>query len=166
MGAQVRIEWIPGYAGVYGNELVDSWAVDEARRAIRRSAARKKEGGTHRQDRGEVSQAFLKMQRKREAVREWREEILRRWQENRSFRVPAVDEVPQVQTELRKTPKELASRFFQLASGHALVAPSVKERFGWIDSDLCWWCGVARQMREHLFKGCVTWRDEIRELQK
>ena len=53
-----------------------------------------------------------------------------------------------------------------MASGHALIAPSVKEKFGWTDSDVCWWCGSARQTREHLFKECITWREEIRELWK
>lgn len=27
-------------------------------------------------------------------------------------------------------PKELATRFFQLSSGHAMIAPSLRERFG------------------------------------
>ena len=44
-----------------------------------------------------------------------------------------------------------------------MVAPFVKEKFGWLESDLCW-CDMARQTREHLFKECITWRDEIREL--
>ena len=35
-----------------------------------------------------------------------------------------------------------------------------------MDSDLCWWCGSARQTREHLFKECITWKEEIRELWK
>ena len=42
--------------------------------------------------------------------------------------------------------------------------PFLKDRFGWVDSDLCWWCGSARQTREHLFKECITWKDDIREL--
>ena len=110
--------------------------------------------------------AFLKAQRKRKAVREWREEIIQRCQGGRTFRAPAEGEVPRIPAELRRAPKELASRFFQLASGHAVIAPFVKERLGWTDSDLCWWCGSARQTREHLFKECITWREEIRELWK
>ena len=85
---------------------------------------------------------------------------------NRSFRVPAESEIPKIPIELRKAPKELASRFFQLASGHAMIAPFVKEKFKWIESDTCWWCGSERQTREHLFKQCLTWKKEIRELWK
>ena len=67
---------------------------------------------------------------------------------------------------LRKTRKSLASRFFQLASGHAMMAPFLKEKFGWVDSDQCWWCSGGRQTREHLFKECRAWKEEIRELWK
>ena len=40
----------------------------------------------------------------------------------------------------------------------------MKERWGWTDSDVCWWCSGGRQSREHLFKECRTWTTEIREL--
>ena len=68
--------------------------------------------------------------------------------------------------ELQRAPTELASRFFQLASGHAMIAPFLKEKFGWIRSDVCWWCESGRQTREHLFKECLAWKEEIRELWK
>lgn len=56
------------------------------------------------------------------------------------------------------TPKGLAARFYQLASGHGMTAPFLKERFGWVDPDTCWWC---RQTREHLFKEChLAGRDQ------
>jgi hypothetical protein len=30
----------------------------------------------------------------------------------------------------------VASRYFQLLSGHAMIAPFLKDRWGWTDSDL------------------------------
>ena len=42
----------------------------------------------------------------------------------------------------------------------------LKERFGWMESDGCWWCGGGRQTREHLFKECRALEDEIRSLWK
>ena len=51
-------------------------------------------------------------------------------------------------------------------SGHALTASFVKEKFGWLESDTSWWCGSARQSREHLFKECLAWKKEINELWK
>ena len=62
------------------------------------------------------------------------------------------DNTPKIPKELQRAPKEVASRFFQLASGHAMTAPFFKEKFGWIKSDICWWCGSGRQTREHLLK--------------
>ena len=47
-----------------------------------------------------------------------------------------------------------------------MIAPFLQEKFGWIESDLCWWCTKNRQTREHLFKECSTWKEEIRKLWK
>ena len=35
---------------------------------------------------------------------------------------------------------------------------------GGTETDTCWWCNGGRQSREHLFKECLTWKREIREL--
>ena len=64
---------------------------------------------------------------------------------------------------MRRARKGVASRFFQLLSGHAMIAPFLKEKWGWTDSDRCWWCDGGRQSREH-FKECGAWKDEIKEL--
>ena len=53
---------------------------------------------------------------------------------------------------------------YQLLSGHAMIAPFLKNRWGWIDSDECWWCEKGRQSRDHLFKECGKWGKEIRDL--
>ena len=47
-----------------------------------------------------------------------------------------------------------------------MIAPFLKEKFGWIELDSCWWCSGGRQSREHLFKECKTWKEEIRALWK
>ena len=47
-----------------------------------------------------------------------------------------------------------------------MIAPFLKDKFGWVDSDQCWWCSSGRQSREHLFKECRAWKKEIRELWK
>ena len=86
----------------------------------------------------------MKVERKGKAVDEWREEIIRRCRGSRVLRFPVEGEVPRTPVEPRSAPKEVVSRFFQLASGHAMTAPFIKEKFGWIESDICWWCGSAR----------------------
>ena len=47
-----------------------------------------------------------------------------------------------------------------------MFAPFLKDRWGWTETDRCWWCEKGRQSREHLFKECRTWEKEIRELWK
>ena len=47
-----------------------------------------------------------------------------------------------------------------------MIAPFLKEKFGWVESDTCWWCSTGRQSREHLFKECRAWREKIRLLWK
>ena len=75
-------------------------------------------------------------------------------------------------TTISKTSKCVAARFYQLASGHSMTAHSLNERFGWEESDLCWWSGTGRQTREHCFKAegdqdaveesSAGWREESR----
>ena len=71
---------------------------------------------------------------------------------------------PRIRPLLRLSRKGVASRFFQLLSGHAMIAPFLKDRWGWTDTDRCWWCNGGRQSRDHLFKECGGWKEEIREL--
>ena len=47
-----------------------------------------------------------------------------------------------------------------------MIAPFLRDKFGWVESDQCWWCDSGRQSREHLFKECRTWKDQIRKLWK
>ena len=66
--------------------------------------------------------------------------------------------------ELGKTRKELASRFYQLLSGHAAVAEHLY-RIGQTESDRCFFCGSgAVQTRHHLFVVCRRWKPEIKKL--
>ena len=51
-----------------------------------------------------------------------------------------------------------------MLSGHAMITPFLKERWGWTRSDVCWWCSDGRQSRENLFKECRAWTTEIKEL--
>lgn len=55
--------------------------------------------------------------------------------------------------------------FYQLASGRVMLAPFLKERWEWVESDICW-CGTARQTRENCFKGRKAWKQEIKRLWK
>ena len=164
-GASVTIRWMPGHAGVLGNEIADQWTLDAATREHRCHTSEEALGAPRSTSR-HTSQTFMKTALKMRAVSMWREEIISRSKGRRSFRLPWEGEVPRIPPDLRRAPKEVASRFFQLASGHAMIAPFLRDKFGWVESDSCWWCSGGRQSREHLFKECRTWKEEIRTLWK
>jgi len=68
---------------------------------------------------------------------------------------------------LKKEKKRLAARFYQLNSGHALIAPFMK-RIKKTTSDLCWWCEDRRaiQTRHHLFAECRAFGPQRKRLWK
>lgn len=119
--ATISVHWIPRYMGVEGNELVDIYA---------REFALGKGGAGRRR---EASMAFLRAQRTAHATRGRREEGLRRRGGRNQFAVPPPGERPRIPREVRSAPMRIASHFFQLYSGHAMIALFLKEIFGWID---------------------------------
>ena len=164
-GASIKVEWMPGHCGVQGNELADGCARDGATRAERLGQARKERGDATRQKQGLISISFVKTWARKRA-NEKRGRMVAMLNKARGYvtlRRPH-DSIPRIPEELQRAPKELASQYFQLASGHAMIAPFLKEKFGWIGPDVCWWCGSGRQTREHLFKECLAWKREIKEL--
>ena len=68
---------------------------------------------------------------------------------------------------LRRTPKHIVNRYYQLLSGHAAIGTYLKDKIRRIDNDRCWWCGGGkRQTRHHLFTECRAWMPQIRKLWK
>ena len=56
--------------------------------------------------------------------------------------------------------KSLATRFYQLKSGHAPTGVYLK-RFGHREGDKSLWCkGTAAHTREHVLRHCSRWRDQ------
>jgi hypothetical protein len=51
-------------------------------------------------------------------------------------------------------------------TGQAVIAPYLKCKIKTADSDECRWCEVLgkRQSWEHLFKECLQWKEEVKEL--
>ena len=65
---------------------------------------------------------------------------------------------------LNRTRKEIASRYYQLLSGHAAVAEHLV-RVGQATSSECFWCGSGeRQTRYHLLVKCRRWTPEIKKM--
>jgi hypothetical protein len=44
-----------------------------------------------------------------------------------------------------------------------VIAPYLKHEIKTSDSDTCWWCEKdIRQTRDHLFKDCIYWKEDIK----
>ena len=157
-GNTITIRWTPAHVGVEGNERADRTAKDAATLPPLRGTGSR------------FSLAYLKRRTTEGITRGWAEDTRTRMRKSRgakgrgAYEEPGREARPRIRKELRKARKGVASRFFQLLSGHAMIAPFLKERWKWTDSDRCWWCGGGRQGRDHLFKECTTWKKEIAEL--
>ena len=151
-GNSVTIRWTPARMRVEGNERADRVAKDAASPPPLRATRR------------HFSLSFLRRRSTERATQAWRKDIEERNGGRRTFHLPTARSRPGILPQLRRVSKGLAARFFQLLSGHAMTAPFLKNRWGWTDSDTCWWCNDRRQSREHLFKECRAWAIEIREL--
>ena len=60
-----------------------------------------------------------------------------------------------------KASKSVASRFYQLRTGHALVGSYLK-KIGKRVSDTCWWCDrrVKQSLASICFKSCKKWKSQ------
>ena len=88
------------------------------------------------------SLAFLRRKATEQDTRAWREDT-EKTAGRRVFRLSTTGSRPAIGPALRRTPKRVATAFFQLLSGHSMIAPFLKERWGWTDADV--WQGQTEQ---------------------
>ena len=142
-GNTITIRWVPSHRGVEGNGQASQRAVEAATLLLPRTAARRR------------SLACLKRRATEQATQTWRDDTIKRAAGRRPFVLPTTGSKLTIRPALRWALKSVAARFFQLPSGHSLIAPFLRDRWGWTDTDRCWWCSKGRQSREHLFKECT-----------
>ena len=98
-------------------------------------------------------------ERKGKNSKSWARKMLARTN-NRKYR-PCEKQKPD-QT-VAQTNKRLASRFYQLKTGHCLTG----QYLAWTTRSLdatCWWCQYKNQTREHLLKNCPQWKHQQKTL--
>ena len=131
-GNTVTIRWTPAHKGVEGNERADQVAKEAATFPPLR--------GT----RGRFSLAFLKRRITDRTTTRWITDTTTKTKEKGrgggAFEAPGRMARPRIRPLLRTTRKGVASRYFQLLSGHAMIAPFLRDKWGWTDTDRCWWC--------------------------
>ena len=119
-GNTITIRWTPAHVGIEGNERADLAAKEAATLPPLR--------GT----RSGLSLAFLGRQIT-DGIREsWISDTTTRMEKGAAhrgaFMRPDRGARPRIRALLRRTRKGLASRFFQLLSSHAIIAPFLKDR--------------------------------------
>ena len=153
-GNGITFRWTPSHEGVEGNEQAD--------KAAKRAALDELERATP-QYLSEASLSYLRRvvtESRSIATAEW---IRSHTGRQRRYRPPKAGKMRKA---LNGSRKEIASRFYQLLSGHAATADHLR-RIGQADSDECFWCGTGeRQTRFHLFVRCRRWAPEIKKLWK
>ena len=148
----ITLRWIPAHAGVEGYEKAD----DMAKRAAEEKEERAPTAYLMEASLSHLTRVTTKA--RSTATVEW---IRRHSGQRRRYRPPKGGEMRKA---LGKTRKGVASRFYQLLSGHAAVAEHLR-RVGQAPSDLCFWCGSGeKQTRHRLFIKCRRWGPEIRKM--
>ena len=151
-GNTLALRWTPSHAGIEGNDQADKRA---------KRAAEGLEGRAEHAYLLEASLAYLTR-----TVTETRSKATAEWIRNHSGRHRRYHPPKggKMRKSLNRTRKELASRYYQLQSGHAATAEHL-QRVGQAENDTCFWCGSGeRQSRYHLFVRCRRWTPEIKWL--
>ena len=110
-GNSITVRWTPAHKEVEGNERADRAAKDAA------------EFPPLRTTRDRFSLAYLGRRATERATRRWREDTRTRGSGRRAFILPDHQTRPGIRPRLRTARKGVAARFFQLLSGHAMIAP-------------------------------------------
>jgi hypothetical protein len=149
---KVMLRWVPAHKGLEGNEVADCWA---------KVAAKGEEGELRRVER-EMSLAHVKRRTSEERQIKTKRWIQEKLKGTKNYILRKKEGMRQV---LNMEKKGVAARYYQLMTGHVVIAPYLKNKLKKRDSEDCWWCGSGRcQTREHLFKKCAQWKEQIKEL--
>jgi len=154
-GITIEIRWCPAHKGIAGNENSDDWAKIAA-----------EEPDTHGvewlnyADRTEVRPMPLP----RSLANLRREISEKKWAEawswaggrasKKNYKMPESHRPDGV---VAGSTKRLASRYYQMKTGHARTG----QYLHWTrarPSAECWWCQCPAQTRDHLFKVCPKWK--------
>ena len=145
---------MPSHNKVEGNEKADEYA-----KAAADCLAPCQDDATPRELRDEASLSYMTRtatEARSQATTAWIQGNVRA---ERRYRPPPGRGLRRKHLQHKR--KELAGRFYQFLSGHALVGAHL-HRIGTIDDDKCWWCNTGeKQTRFHLVARCLAWEVHV-----
>ena len=139
-GIVIEIRWCPAHKGVTGNEKADEWA----------KAA--EQAGNYRP----IPRSLTNLKREI-SEKKWVE--ARQWAGDRTSKKYRMPKSQKTDGAVAGSTKRLASRFYQIKTGHCLTG----QYLNWTKSrstPQCWWCRYRTQTRDHLFKECPEWKPQ------
>ena len=164
---RIEIRWCPSHQGIEGNEVADEWAklaADEpdahggnGSRPRTRTARSPREPPLCRGPSPTSSGGFS--EKKWQDAKGWARRKLARTSNRKYW--PIDKQKPDAT--VAKANKRLASRFYQLKTGHCLTGQYLTWTTRRPDAT-CWWCQYKIQTREHLFKNCPQWKSQQKTL--
>ena len=138
-GITIEIRWCPAHKGIAGNEKADEWAKEAAGQP-----------GSH----GPLPRSLANLKREI-SEKKWAE--ARRWAGAAPPRRSTICRKAKSPVALWPAAPRLASRYYQLKTGHARTG----QYLHWVKvrpDAQCWWCKCPSQTRDHLFKVCLDWK--------
>jgi len=144
-GITIEIRWCLAHKGIAGNEKADEWAKTAAEKPGTRGVAYP----------GPLPRSLANLKR---------EISEKKWTEAQSWAGGSVSKAKYRMPKSQKpdgavadSTKRLASRFYQLKTGHARTGQYLHWAKVRPDAQ-CWWCNCPSQTRDHLFKVCPEWK--------
>ena len=156
-GIIIEIRWCPAHKGIAGNEKADEWAKIAAEEPDSHGV----EWLSYNHDgRTEVRAMPLP----RSLANHKREISEKKWAEARQLAGARTSKKKYPMPESQRpdgtvagSTKKIASRFYQLRTGHCRTG----QYLNWTKNrptPQCWWCRCPSQTRDHLFKECPEWK--------
>jgi len=147
----IEIRWCPAHKGISGNEKADEWAKIAAEEPDTRGVE-----WLSYSDRAEARAMPLP----RSLANLIREISEKKWVEARQWAGSRTSKpknrIPKSRrpdSTVAGSTKKLASRFYQVKTGHCLTGQYLHWTKG-RPTPQCWWCRYQCQTREHIFKVC------------